>query len=117
MGWKNWSYWVRGGIIAICVAVIMFVISFALWLIEFTFVGFSTSKHAPAIIEIPTNLIFSILYIISFPIQLIRFFLAPGGVSTTVGGVLGIGTYFAIGALIGWIYGKIKQRGKGAKRK
>ena len=75
MGWKNWPYWLRGGIsldLLIIISMIIF----------------------PKLSEIP---IISIL--LYFPL----FY------GFIIGGLIILFCWFIIGAIIGWIYGKIKR--------
>ena len=97
MGWKDWPYWLRGGLIGVLVLGI-----FALVLIPFGrtsgFFKFPYWIFPFFIVLVPTMLFSENLYkIIFYPNYL--FFIIP----TLI--------YFICGAIIGWIYGKIKGRG------
>jgi len=92
MGWKKWSYWLKGGIIGIIVFIILLVLSAIFpsyglgnifqWII--VFIG--------SIIMVPARSLFS-------------FKLGPPITNFYVPMIV----LFILGAIIGWIYGKIKQ--------
>ncbi len=85
MRFKDWSYWLKGASI-----------SLVLFFIVYT----STFIKNPGIFEI-------IIIYLSIPMQL--FWSAPGRSYEPIANfIVGILTYILIGALIGWIVGKIK---------
>lgn len=102
MGWKNWSYWLKGG-----------VITFSADFIIVLLIIFTSHKSE----SIGWGLIFTQ---IPFSFTLLGFFSKilcyPVSINTAsaceiplaiIGGLI---SWFIIGALIGWIYGKIKNR-------
>lgn len=84
MGWRNWSYWLRGGIITI-VLYIIFYILFILIREEGVF---------------PPTLAGNLIYVINISFYLVLL----------IGTILDLLLVFLIGAFIGLIYGKFKQR-------
>ena len=104
MGWKNWSYWLRGGIlfllgieiISLIVYLLAFILSpyFAMPLIIFQ--GFGV---------LLANLIFNwnpLDYVYSSPkmeVIISLFVLISNAICL-----------FIVGAIIGWIYGKVKEK-------
>ena len=100
MGWKNWSYWLKGGIIGLVIFLIITVL-------------FQLLTSSISVVPTRSNLFV--------------YFLMPGIISALMwcgdcqakGGepimismmvVISIITYFLIGAIIGYIYGKIKNK-------
>ena len=96
MSWKNWPYWLKGGIILDVVyllVVSMYVITF--------------------LIENISQSIFILLYFISFPAFLILRLIeydSHNVITYTI--IISFLIYFILGALIGLIYGKIKNSRK-----
>lgn len=95
--WKDWAYWLKGGIIAALVPIIVFIANFLIDSIAGT--SGETSLFYFLIIASPAIPIFDVLLNPSIPynITYIIFF-----VSTLV-------IYFIIGSIIGWIVGKRKR--------
>lgn len=103
MGWKDWSYWFKGGFIF---GLISFIGSL-LWL----------GYYIPAFSKLFFN--FWLAVVLS-PGQFLALFglMGPqGDISIfkllgtwAIGFVISLIIYFIIGAVIGWIYGKIKNR-------
>ena len=93
MGWKNFSYWFKGGIIGLIIGIIC------------------------AFIRV--NISFKLLEYLFLPVQLILWGLFPDGWAqqgTTIIGFIMFATYgLILGVLIGWIVGKVK--GKSVKKK
>jgi len=96
MGWKNWPSWLKGGVIGITLYVL---IGIFIWFLEgkmdaggmrgfFSFIYFLT----------PGLFIFG--YNFDGPIVPIY----------TLSIILSIASYFLVGALIGWIIGKLKSK-------
>lgn len=105
MGWKNWSYWLKGGIVAVIISIILLIIPFLLFLF-ITVDGY-------------IGTIFFYIYFISlrisiFPAFLMRFVQGASDSSainvTMLIVIISLITWFVIGAIIGWIYGKIKLK-------
>ena len=98
MGWKDWPYWLRGGIIVVLIPVIIF-------LIVLIFEKISSSRDPTYYQGTHGTLAGYLLIALGLPINII----AP---------TLGEGTfifltaimYFVIGAIIGLIVGKIKSK-------
>ena len=93
MGWKNWPSWLKGGIIFFFVHLIISIILFIFFFKgEFNFAG---------------------LFALSIDLPLFLF-----GCSSSDGltfqrfcyPIAGSLFYFLIGAIIGWIYGKLKSK-------
>lgn len=78
MAWKNWSYWLKGGIIGIILIIVLILV-----------MVFTPLDLKPSLIATNSDAYQTIAVV---PLLLIE--------------------WFVYGALIGWIYGKIKQRGK-----
>jgi hypothetical protein len=89
MGWKNWSYWVKGGVIGLVVLIILVAIEM-FYCPEFVKLGYSKQS------------ICSLVRSVGFDF----------GGGSTVSWTIFFVSFLLIGALIGFIYGKIKQRGK-----
>jgi hypothetical protein len=101
MGWKNWAYWKKGGIIGLVFGIILSIFAF---LDSF----FLSTNYIPYFVY---NLLFGPIVI------LILILLCPGGdyclMDTTLPIFIAlILEYFAVGAIIGLIVGKIKKRKK-----
>jgi len=88
MGWKNWGYWLRSGLIG----AIIYLIIVAIWM-------FSIPPIEPTFLS-------QILKILIGPFSFLGFGILIPGVLPTAAAILG----YIIGAIIGWIYGKIKNR-------
>lgn len=85
MGWKNWSYWLRGGLIAIIIYVILFLFLFI----------FPPFYYIISFLTIPLNPLFN------------RGIFGDNAVVFII--VKGI-YLFVLGVIIGWIVGKIKSK-------
>lgn len=95
MAWKDWSYWVKGGIIFTLLSLIGFLLR-----------GYLLK-------DILTNSAFDTIFVIIYlPIYLLKnnvlYYYEPGLFSSFL--VLSLIYTFFVGALIGWLYGKIKNR-------
>lgn len=95
MGWNNWPYWFRGGLLSVGIIILITLI-----LIPFGEMntGGQMSATYYSIPFIPGFLIVFALRVNSPPIAYFLAFVFP------------LLLYFAIGAFIGWIVGKIKHR-------
>ena len=96
MGWKNWPYWLKGGIIATLIYIIV-------------------SVYTLPQLNLPTPLgIKQLLGLILFPSYLVYFiigaFIRVTSTTIILIDIISIPLYFIIGAIIGLIYGKIKKK-------
>lgn len=90
MGWKDWNYWLKGGIIGAIVYLIIVVI----WM-------FSIPPIKPTFLSQALEILIS-------PFSFLGFGILIPGVLPIAAAILG----FILGAIIGWIVGKIKNRNK-----
>lgn len=107
MGWKSWPYWVKGGII----------VTF-LWIIAFLIINIGIKAFGAVLIIWGAGAI--ILQIFDKNCSLLAGFGGEtskcllgqtGGISYTIFLILSnLIIYFIIGAIIGWIIGKIKSK-------
>lgn len=110
MGWKNWSYWLKGGIICVILLGLIAILTFV---IPTFYTFFYTSESHGDYFTNPSGIIISLfLSIVYFLIK--GFFVSanksmPAFVSILII-LLTAFYYFVIGTVIGGIYGKIKQR-------
>jgi hypothetical protein len=102
MGWKELSYWLRGGIIALIVYMPIFA-----WGLNGDLLagGEGCWGFCMALAELPAIVIISLL----FDGAKLRELIGTWGI-VILGFLLTALVYFAIGALIGWIVGKIKNK-------
>ncbi len=84
MGWRNWPYWVKGGIIS-------FIMSSILYVLLGYFLILQEASYTPLCSD---NIILELLcgYYLSF-------FMIPV-----------VPIFTLVGIVIGWIYGKVKNR-------
>ncbi len=96
MGWKNWSYWLRGGVMGGIIFFILFgdIFAYSFNFISYAFIPLSFLKKIFVLLGIKMSSIFNIF--ITFIFMLLEGFI--------------------LGSLIGYIYGKIKNRKKGEER-
>lgn len=113
MGWKNWPYWLRGGIIGGVIGIIWFV---------FHFMGMNFGPGEGGYLNwvyytfgVISGLLGSILGFFIFPIALLfgEYF---SDATATPFLIISVIYLFLIGALIGFIIGKIKSRNKKKRR-
>lgn len=101
MNWKNWSYWLKGGIIGAALFVFLTII-----LIPFGWSGGGGHIGYPNFIIPSLHIFLSILFLAllsgNFGISDSMFIYASL--------FFGLISYFLVGALIGRIYGKIKSK-------
>jgi hypothetical protein len=97
MGWKNLSYWLRGGVIGLVVGLVVNIITSILENI-YSLNIVQTIPSKPYIVDlligfinIPNSIIFAIMFYIFYIIELAFY-------------------WFIIGALAGWLVGKIKSK-------
>lgn len=117
MGWKNYPIWLRGGIIAVLVSLIAFILN-----LDFINDLLFTSAVTPdgydkyPILAMIQGMIHTILAIIASPIEILGWLFIwgdnfKGGSNTLVMiYILGLILSFIVGAIIGLIIGKIKSR-------
>ena len=96
MNWKNLSYSLRGGIISVLIVLILSGIALILSLL---------SNGAGA---------WGIVFLVPGLIALLPFILSnlPSWVAVAIGIFVSLIAWFLVGALIGWIIGKIKFKSK-----
>ena len=102
MGWKNWSYWLRGGIVFDLLVIIIFLLLYVLWLI----IGGSGIYSLMNLILFPLYWIFQV----TRPVTFLEVFVFGSFLPNFQGIIILLTIYFIIGAIIGWIVGKIKKR-------
>lgn len=100
MEWKNWPYWLKGGII-------LLIIHSILTLIGFLFLYDSTDPNGDVALIILPNIIIPLIALNWMHLPLIF-----GKWSSIFYFSI---FWFIIGTLIGWIYGKIKSKKRGRK--
>ncbi len=104
MGWKNWS---KGGIIATLIVAIILILTFTLATLH------SNILASAFILYLLFELVLVIPFFITKKINLPLFKLSEFGAEPTfLGFLFTLIFYFLIGAIIGWIYGKIKSKNK-----
>ena len=91
MGWKDLNYWLKGGILSAIIFVIVFLLAFYL---DATYGG-----H-PGLLIFPLIPILSGLFTLN--VSGIKFFIIAIPISLIF--------WFIVGAIIGGVYGKIKNR-------
>lgn len=102
MGWKNWPSWVKGGVILLILGLIANIFGL---IIELNNDSPVTKGLGFAVVNLPA------LLIVTFIIRILKPLGLPlASILSNVFVFMII--YFIIGAFIGWIYGKIKSRGK-----
>jgi hypothetical protein len=113
-GWKAWPYWLKGGVIGLIIPILSYFLFTLLYIIMILFVsiGFQSSLINSIFVFIGSLLSYG-----GNPMAIYLLFNTPG--SNLEGGLLyavllplSCLFYGLIGAIIGWIYGKIKSRGK-----
>lgn len=137
MGWKDWPYWLRGIIIAFIVSLPYIFINFQKSLanrhesesliIFFLFFGVTALFKISFILIMGAILGLTagkkkwVLFCGLFGLTIAGFFVEPITVfifreimgvtllESSIYGLITIGFGFVVGALIGWIYGKVKQ--------
>jgi hypothetical protein len=100
MGWKEWPSWVKGGVISIYVTFSLIII------------GFLVSIIYPEILKILVIFFIWIHYIIPLEANNMGTGFIIMGIILISSPILSLLFFFLIGALIGWIYGKIKNKNK-----
>jgi hypothetical protein len=90
MSFKNWTYWLKGGIIGVITYLVVYIASFII----------------PSGGDPPGNILSWIILLIAFP----TFSLKLNQLSPSVFMLMILPIYFFIfGAIIGWVIGKIKR--------
>lgn len=108
--WKNWPYWLRGGIIAVIFFIIFFTIIFHALITQKNSIGDDSIWLIKTI-----DFLRVIKIIIAFPIVVIFLpsFISDDAPTLSQNLMFNTILYlyiFILGALVGWIYGKIKKR-------
>ncbi|MEK6932310.1 MAG: hypothetical protein AABW56_00765 [Nanoarchaeota archaeon] len=98
MGWKDWPSWLKGGVILALIDFVILLIPIIKYLGDPNYYGESLAFFL--IFTNPLSFMLSDL----FEINLMKFLGLLGYA------LFGIIFYFIIGALIGWIVGKIRNR-------
>lgn len=100
MGWKDWSYWLKGGVIALIIQILFFLID----------------SLNGSFLDTRISLPLIIIWILMGSLNL-SFGCYNKGVITLsnctsyiiVSFILNLLLYFLVGALIGWIIGKVRK--------
>ncbi|MEK6893160.1 MAG: hypothetical protein AABX07_03060 [Nanoarchaeota archaeon] len=110
MGWKDWSYWLKGGSIFSVIYIICLII----------FLSLVYNEDSAGIINIPFPFIGILLLKFISLVGLIAIFpaivfvifagLFDNTLYVLIGGILNVFIYFVWGAIAGIIYGKIKNK-------
>jgi hypothetical protein len=96
MGWKNWPYWLKGGLISIFVFLVSSIPSL-----------FSFQIDALSIVALLLGILGTLLWVVFanyFPKESFPLFIE------TIVFIVSVLSSFLVGSLIGWIYGKIKSK-------
>ena len=93
MGWKEWPYWLKGGITAVSLLVLIVLFDY------FAVCNFGSAS---------SEYCGWIAMLTAFPVVLLTAFMSYN-MSPFSYYILAAVMYFLLGALIGWIYGKIKK--------
>jgi hypothetical protein len=107
MGWNELPYWLKGGIIFGGISLLFFIIQLILILISGPLQG-NTSNTLEALI-----IVFR-YYLLLFPLGILKFIFSSISGNfypndyTKLNAIISIVLYFTIGALIGYIYGKMR---------
>ncbi len=108
MGWKNWPAWVKGGVIG------FFSVFLLILIIRFFLNSVSALGDSPGPLYLLLGKVYFIIYFIPGTLLLKIPFMGLLGYFNFFGELLTIFIcslfYFLIGALIGWIVGKIKSK-------
>ena len=111
MGWKNWPYWVRGGLIGGLIAVVLDLIILSSGIL---FLNDLNANNLSGYQRFVLYFIIIPMGLISFPLLMILVPLFGYGEAITAGyfflPFVSIVSFFIIGAIIGLVYGKIKKR-------
>ena len=109
MGWKNWPSWLKGGIIAGIIFIIVLVLSLFI-----PSLGCNTSKPLPEgeMYEncTPTQLSEILLLPSYIPLNILE--IHNDYLALSFAFIFSLIIYFLIGTIIGWIFGKIKLKKK-----
>ena len=109
MGWKKWPYWIKGGIFGLIILLLLSISAFSVAIDCF---GCSDDECTRRLC--PTGFFFEkVRGIVNFPlIGVVLNIPLTGSFLVLFNLVLYIAYYFAIGAIAGWIYEKIKSKKK-----
>ena len=95
MGWKDWSYWLKGGIIGLILFFLVLII---------------------VSLKLNSDFAFIVYFLLWMPLLFLEdsalfFYQIEGYPQPTILGIVCIGiVYFLVGSLLGWIVGKVKSR-------
>ena len=110
MSWKDWPYWLRGGLIGLIIPVAILIIGIIV-IIELLKDGGGFAFNVPAIF-----VILVLIFILSSPVILVSTIFKIHILSDTnfyssiiLSVIISLPIYFIIGAIIGFIYGKFKR--------
>ncbi|MBS3091619.1 hypothetical protein J4217_04200 [Candidatus Pacearchaeota archaeon] len=95
MGWKNWSYWLRGGFL---LATIYFIYTLLINQLYGTVIKAG---------------LYRILYEVGYPFNFVRFLVMgfnESFIAIIFSWIIAYIVFFLLGAIIGWIVGKIKSK-------
>ena len=104
MGWKDWSYWIRGGIIGVIVGMIAIPASIAIAL-----ASDCVSDCTPIWAKLFSLFSGWLIIIIDKSLYLLGMGRIAGFLETPLLILVPV-TYFLYGSIIGWIIGKIKSK-------
>lgn len=104
MGWKNWPYWVRSGII---VMIVLAVVTFVTVILNLDNCAFMPKEQQPVICDI-TNVLVA-------PLAAIFYILTKTGLDGYpfffLGVFLCLLLFFVVGSVVGWIIIRTKDKG------
>ena len=89
MGWKDWPYWIKGGVIGLGIFIVMFLLSYIILML-------GCMDRVIYLLSIKSGIMFPT------PCLLVYFFFASYSIMPFV--------FIVIGAIIGLIVGKIKSK-------
>ena len=106
MGWKEWPYWLKGGIFSISLIILLMLVLLPL--------GRDCQGHL-CIVSLPYSqypIIVVWLILGSISLKASNYWILAGNDKTiyAIVFIIPIVLYFIIGAFIGWIVGKIKSK-------
>lgn len=108
MGWKEWPSWLKGGMVLVIIYIILILLSVFTLYYDFTTWTSEVMFWTYVAIVSPTEFL-SLILPIKFPLG-IGFLGGPSDSEMITSLIVLAIFYFFIGSIIGWIYGKIKNR-------